>query len=225
MANFSELFDKGGPLMWPLLFCSILALAVVLERSVFFLRTWRNYRRFIAELLPLVANRRIQAALDFLRGRPDPPSVLASCHLANLEVSPRLRENVLQRVGGEQMERIERRLGVLAGLAHLCPLLGLFGTVLGMIDAFRHIQELEGQADVAALAGGIWEALVTTAFGLAIAIPAAAAYHYFDGLATRQAGRMENVIGVLNETLGMEPAMLRLRPSPTPEGDTENVAL
>lgn len=204
MANFAELFYKGGILMWPLLLCSVLTIAVVVERAVFFLRISRNYKTFISELVPLVANRRIQAALDFLRGRADPASLVASCHLSNLDVTPGLRREMLQRVGGEQVVRIEKRVGMLSGLAHISPLLGLFGTVLGMIAAFQRIQELQGQADAAALAGGIWEALLTTAFGLAVAIPAAAAYHYFDGLVNKHAGRMENIVGILNETLGLE---------------------
>jgi len=85
-------------------------------------------------------------------------------------------------------------------LAHITPLLGLFGTVLGMIAVFRRVQELQGQADVTVLAGGIWEALLTTAFGLAIAIPCAAAYHYFQSLASRHISRMTNIVAVLTET-------------------------
>jgi len=211
MANFAELFDKGGILMWPLLLCSVLTIAVIVERGVFFLRIARNYRNFISELVPLVANRRIQAALDFLRGRADPTSLVASCHLSNLDVSPGLRREMLQRVGGEQVDRIEKRVGMLSGLAHITPLLGLFGTVLGMIAAFQRVQELEGQADAAALAGGIWVALLTTAFGLAVAIPAAAAYHHFDGLVSKHTGRMENIVGILNETLGLESGTPHLR--------------
>lgn len=219
MANFAELFDKGGVLMWPLLLCSVLTVAVMVERGVFFLRISRNYRTFISELVPLVANRRIQAALDFLRGRADPTSMVASCHLSNLDVSHGMRQEMLQRVGGEQVARIEKRVGMLSGLAHISPLLGLFGTVLGMIAAFQRIQELEGQADAAALAGGIWEALLTTAFGLAIAIPAAAAYHYYDGLVNKHTGRMENIVGILNETLGMDSGTPHLQDVRAPVGE------
>ena len=208
MGSFAELIEKGGPLMWPLLACSVLTIAVILERSVFFLRIKRNFKRFAADLMALVANRRIQAAQDFLRGRPDPSSLIAWTYLGNLDVKDELREEILQRVSSEQAERLERRVGMLSGLAHISPLLGLLGTVLGMIEAFRQIQQLSGQADAAALAGGIWEALLTTAFGLAIAIPAATAYHYFESLADRRISEMTSIVSVLNETLDIEPVKL-----------------
>ena len=208
MGSFAELIEKGGVLMWPLLACSVLTIAVILERSVFFLRIKRNFKRFAADLMALVANRRIQAAQDFLRGRPDPSSLIAWTYLGNLDVKDELREEILQRVSSEQAERLERRVGMLSGLAHISPLLGLLGTVLGMIEAFRQIQQLSGQADAAALAGGIWEALLTTAFGLAIAIPAATAYHYFESLADRRISEMTSIVSVLNETLDIEPVKL-----------------
>ncbi|MFH0964009.1 MAG: MotA/TolQ/ExbB proton channel family protein [Planctomycetota bacterium] len=209
-----DLFNKGGLLMWPLLLCSILAAAAIIERSVFFLRIRQNFRRFVADLVALVANRRLQAAKDFLRNRPDPASVISGAMLANLDLSASLRQEVMQRVGDEQVTRLNARVGLLSTLAHLSPLLGLFGTVTGMIRAFRQIEALGGLADVAALAGGIWEALLTTAFGLTIGVPAAAAYHYFENLAARRASEMQSIVSILNETLGIEPGDLEVAGRP-----------
>jgi len=220
-----ELLNKGGVLMWPLLFCSVLAIAVIVERSVFFLRIARNYRRFVAELVPMVARRRFEIAQQYLRPRPDPASVVALTYLSNMDLEPKLREEVIQRAGNQQIERIESRLGVLGGVAHLSPLLGLFGTVLGMIEAFRRVEELGAQADVSALAGGIWEALLTTAFGLAIAIPAAAAHQYFEGLARSQMNRMSDIVSVLNEALGVEPVKVEFASKDLTSGETEDAAV
>jgi len=216
-----QLFRSGGGLMWPLLLCSILTIAVIMDRIIFFLRIAKNYKSFVARLLPLVANQRIQATKDYLRGRQDPASLVSAAYLANLDVSAKLRKEVVQRVGNEQVERIEKRHGILSAIAHLAPLLGLFGTVLGMIEAFRRVQELKGQADVADIAGGIWEALLTTAFGLAIAIPAAAAYHYFEALAARHRNRMSNIVSVLDEALGLETGTDEIASPGTPGGDED----
>lgn len=216
-----QLFRSGGSLMWPLLACSILTIAVIIDRIIFYLRITRNYRNFVARLVPLVANRRIQATKDYLRGRPDPASLISSAYLSNLDLSPKLRKEVVQRVGNEQVERIEKRHGILSAIAHLAPLLGLFGTVLGMIEAFRRVQELRGQADVADIAGGIWEALLTTAFGLAVAIPAAAAYHYFEALASRHRNRMSNIVSVLDEALEIETGAEELPRTDAASGDAD----
>ena len=88
----------------------------------------------------------------------------------------------MYQTGSEEVKKMEVRLPVLAAIAHLTPLLGLLGTVLGMIICFQEIYSLGGQADVTALAGGIWRALLTTAFGLIVAIPVTAIHHYFESL-------------------------------------------
>jgi len=218
-----QLFNDGGALMWPLLVCSILAIAVIIDRAIFYLRISRNYGRFVITLVPFVANRRTQAAKDYLRGRNDPSSLVAVSYLGNLDLSPNLRNQIIQRIGSEQVERVEKRLGILSTIAHLSPLLGLFGTVLGMIEAFRRVAELHGQAQVSEIAGGIWEALITTAFGLAVAIPTAAAYHYFEALATKHRNRMANITSVLDETLKIDSAGVEITETREPEGDADNV--
>ena len=93
----------------------------------------------------------------------------------------RPREEVTQTIEDAallEVPRLEKNLVVLATIAHISPLLGLFGTVVGMIKTFMQIQEMRGIIDTARLAGGIWEALITTAAGLAVAIPAFVAYNY-----------------------------------------------
>jgi biopolymer transport protein ExbB len=96
----------------------------------------------------------------------------------------------------------ECRLPVLASIAALAPLLGLFGTVLGMIEVFQKLAALGGRADVALLSGGIWVALLTTAFGLLVAIPSLLAHHYFSRLVTGRSDYMELLIARLNILTG-----------------------
>lgn len=191
--------------MWPILACSILALAIVLERAYFFLRHSNNYQDFMKQLLAFLRQRDLAQALSFCRQQRAPLAVIARTYLESHRQPPAMQEEILKLRGSEEMERVERFLRGLSTIGHLTPLLGLFGTVLGMIQAFRRLQEMGAQADVTALAGGIWEALLTTAFGLLVALPTLAAYHYFDSLAGRTANRMELVILRLKETLAAPP--------------------
>jgi biopolymer transport protein ExbB len=108
------------------------------------------------------------------------------------------RDNVGRR-GTLVLEDVERRLRVLAAIAHLAPLVGLLGTVVGMVVAFAQIQELQGAAKPADLAGGIWEALLTTVFGLVVAIPSMAAFHGFESHADKIARRMEMAVTELDD--------------------------
>ncbi|MFP3868111.1 MAG: MotA/TolQ/ExbB proton channel family protein [Desulfobacteraceae bacterium] len=187
--------------MWPILACSILALAIIFERAYFFLRYFNNYQNFMSQLLAHLQSRHPAQALNFCRQRHDPLAVMAQAYLENRQQPPELQSEILKLRGSEEMERVERFLRGLATIGYLTPLLGLFGTVTGMIQAFRELQALGAQADVTALAGGIWEALLTTAFGLLVALPTLAAYHYFDSRAGRMANHMEFVVLRLKEAL------------------------
>jgi biopolymer transport protein ExbB len=101
------------------------------------------------------------------------------------------REEV-QRVAAAELKQLSAYLRVLDSIVTLAPLLGLFGTVLGMIEAFRELEAAGGRADPALLAGGIWEALLTTAAGLGVAIPASAALHWLESVVERVRHDMED---------------------------------
>jgi biopolymer transport protein ExbB len=113
-----------------------------------------------------------------------------------------LREEVLKTTGSYALEKVESRLRVLAALTHIAPLLGLLGTVTGLVSAFHQIELRGGQVQPGDLAAGIWEALITTVFGLVIAIPCMAAYHGFEGAADRIARQMQLIISELNAFFG-----------------------
>jgi biopolymer transport protein ExbB len=109
------------------------------------------------------------------------------------------------------LEQLENHLNTLAAIARISPLLGLLGTVTGMILAFKQVEALGGQVNVEVLAGGIWEALLTTAVGLSIAIPTMAAFNYFEARVEKTRSRMQYFISLLNERLGFEPLHSHLR--------------
>lgn len=200
--NLLQLFGKGGWLMWPLLFCSVAAIAIVIERTLFLIRHRYDKDEFVDRLVAIIQTRNVNAALRFCRDQEHVLGYTGAYYLDNLEHDARVRQDVIRREGSVMLDRVEGRLRWLSAIAHLTPMIGLLGTVTGMVAAFAKIHALAGAAGPAALAGGIWMALLTTVFGLVIAIPSLAAYHWFEGRADRTARDMQYVVSVLDEWFG-----------------------
>jgi biopolymer transport protein ExbB len=178
LVSIWDFFSKGGFVMWPILFLSILMLAIVAERL------WRYTKiRLGSEDLPL----RIAAALaanrreDAVAAAAEDSGALGRMLAVASDVSLNDRETletVIIEAQQAEVREMERYLPTLASIGNLAPLLGLLGTVTGMIKAFMIIQETGGKVNAAVLAGGIWEAMLTTAFGLIVAVPTIAAHSY-----------------------------------------------
>ena len=181
-----EMIRAGGPVMYPLGVCSLLVLAILIERAIN-LRAAKFLDPGIVERVSaLVEEGRIDRAIDVCRKQP---GLFSNIVLAGLEVADRgeaVAREAVEDAGRHETARLSRYLNALGTMAAIAPLLGLLGTVLGMIDVFRIIAQ--GGGGAAALSGGISEALITTAFGLIIAIPALVAYNVFqarvDGIVT-----------------------------------------
>lgn len=203
--DLANLFAKGGFFMWPLLLCSILGLAVILDRCFFFLRIFASGDPTEKLRTMLESGGTTQACGEVCAKSIHPSAAVMRTYLSNLKRPPGLRTELVKAEGAQQMERVERRLRVLATVSHVAPLLGLLGTVTGLVIAFAQIQALGGSAKPSDLAGGIWEALLTTVFGLIIAIPCMAAYHWLEGLADRTMRRMQRSIVMLEDVLEISP--------------------
>jgi len=199
------LFQKGGFAMWPLLACSIAGTAIIVERALYFLRLRLDYKQFSQDLKGLLLKRKIKEALALCRRHPNPVPRIAEQYLRNLN-HDNLRSEILKREGSFALEKVETRLRALAAITHISPLLGLLGTVTGLVAAFHQIELLGGQVQPGDLASGIWEALITTVFGLVIAIPCMAAYHGFESAADKIARRMQFIISELDEFFGKSSA-------------------
>lgn len=185
-----ELIRLGGPIMWAILACSVLATGIFAERLLFYLRNTVPVDPFLAGLRNLIRKGLFREALercDDVRG----PAVrviqaaIVKRHLPKGEV-----REIVQEVGQMQVPRLEAHLPLLATVGTIAPLLGLLGTVTGMIKAFKEINEAMGAAPIGDLAGGIWEALITTAGGLVVAIPTFVAYNF---LVSRMNGILTDV--------------------------------
>lgn len=195
------LFQKGGFAMWPLLFCSVLAFAIIAERFYFHFTIRMNEESFKREIKKFLDSGGLKDAILFSRKFKHPLSKISECYLKNFR-SDSQRDHVLKREGSLLLELVEKNLKGLAAITHIAPLLGLLGTVTGLVSAFHRIEVLGGQVQPGDLASGIWEALVTTVFGLVIAIPAMTFFHYFENKADTIARRMQFFISELDEFFG-----------------------
>ena len=184
--------EVGGPILWVLVIISIGAFAVVLERIVFFARNEKNIGdTFKDEILSLVANKKIDEAIDLCDTKK---SCVASAVKKFLQKAPKGidvqdYEFILKEITIKETSPYESRLNLLASVISISPMLGLLGTVTGMIRAFTNISKY-GAGDAAIVADGIAEALLTTAAGLMIAIPVIVVYNYLN----RRLEKMENEI-------------------------------
>ena len=175
-----EVFNAGGPVMWPLAFCSFVALTIIIERAIN-LRASRVLDPIVVERISGLAEvGRVDRAIEACR---DSPGIYTHIVTAGLEVAMRgegekSAKEAVEDAGRHETTRLNRYLGTLGTIVGISPLLGLFGTVLGMINVFDTIAE-SGAGQAAQLSGGISQALITTAAGLSIAIPALVGYNYF----------------------------------------------
>lgn len=173
-----QYFLKGGPVMWPILLCSVAALAITINKA------WQYFR----------VRREISGPLEDMQSR-------GSRYLAPLleAVQGGLNDRQISLVGSRELKKLETGLGSLSLIAVIAPLLGLTGTVTGMIKAFQVIATMGTNVDPALLAAGIWEALITTAAGLFVGIPAHVAFHYLDKSLDEVALRMKEITLELHE--------------------------
>ncbi|SPD75493.1 MotA/TolQ/ExbB proton channel [uncultured Desulfobacterium sp.] len=176
--NMLEFLVKGGICMWPILLCSVVGLAIFLERFIRFgrmLKRGKNLEIRVTEKLKI--NNDEEALQIASRSNSPVGRVLVKA----LEVKDQDRdtiETVIVHATEEEVQDLSRYLQALATIGNVAPMLGLLGTVLGMIKAFMVIQEMGGKVNAAVLAGGIWEAMLTTAFGLAVALPIVVGHSY-----------------------------------------------
>lgn len=190
---------KGGFLMWPILLCSVFSIAIIIERLYSFHRSGIKVPDILPRVKTLLKEGKADEALKACEGTGDPLAHILSIGIRIRKRGREEQEKMISRAGTRIIREMEKHLRGLVIIGNIAPLLGLLGTVTGMIKTFIKIQESGGRADASVLAGGIWEALVTTAAGLSVAIPALVAYHYFEGKVDNIGARMKDGAGELME--------------------------
>ena len=173
-----ELLQKGGPLMWLILAASITAMGVFAERLVFFHRASIQTGDFLRGLSNLLKAKNFAEAIQECAGTPGPvPRVLHAVLLKHNAPRRELRE-IAQEAGQLEVPRLEQNLGLLGTIAYATPLIGLLGTILGLLSAFQQITAHGGYSTAAEISGGVYESLLTSAAALTVAIPAFVGHNY-----------------------------------------------
>ncbi len=201
-----EFMQKGGPIMWPILLCSIVAFAIVVERLMALRKEQIDTKSFMEQISKSLKRNKVMEALDLCDKTKGP---IASVLKAGILKHDRPRQDVREAIEDaaiHEVPRLEKNLPVLATIAHVAPLLGLLGTVTGMVAAFQVIQSKAtslNPVNPGDLAGGIWEALLTTVFGLCVAIPTFVAYNYLvsrvDGFVLEMERSATDLLNILGE--------------------------
>lgn len=191
--NLFEIFLKGGYIMWFILFSSIIGLAVVIDRFIVLRKAKINVPAFMVRIRGFIKKKDISGAISYCMQEKSPVANIVRKGLKKYKYGHDRVKDAIENAGSQEISKLEKGLPVLASVAGIAPLLGFLGTVTGMIQAFMTIQDLAGAANPSDLAGGIWEALITTAFGLIVGIPALALYNYFLSSVKKLVGEMETV--------------------------------
>ena len=173
-----DFFYEGGPMLWVLLVASAVAISVFIERVLHCHRAQINSAEFLNGVRTVLKRDNVVEALSICDATPGPVARLVKTAILNRDHGrERVRES-LEEAGLAEVPRLEEKLSLLATIAQIAPLLGLLGTVLGFIKIFGELNAAGLNANVQMLSKGVWEALICTAAGLAVAIPAHAAYNY-----------------------------------------------
>jgi len=176
------LLERGGPMMWPLFALSLLGCVFFLERALFLHKGQIRTAEFVEGIKNLARKRRILEALTVCEETPGPVAAVVKAALRHYQEDETRLRNAIQAMALVEIPTLERRLGTIAMIAKIAPLLGLLGTVLSLLHGFKRMEESgSSYSDLASFSDLITQALVATASGLAIAVLAYLAYHFLHG--------------------------------------------
>jgi biopolymer transport protein ExbB len=182
MTAFSySVFAQGGPVMWLLLLLGLTALVIFIERALFLHRGQIRSTEFLNGIKNLLQKDRLMEALTLCEETPGPVAKVVKAGLRHATDDEQGMRFALQEAALVEIPVLERRISALAAIAQIAPLFGLLGTLLGMIRTFWQFNQGGNYATPVVLAGGMWEALLTAAAGLIVAIPAHLARHFLAG--------------------------------------------
>ena len=194
----TDIFDKGGIIVWILAGYSFIALTILFERMLRFMFMGHPGKNTEQQLLESLTQGQPETTISQMKG---PESRLLQGILDAYHAGIQDLNRVAVRLGSIELQKMEKGFRTLSFLGNTAPLLGLLGTIIGMIKAFMVIEQAGGQVDAQALAGGIWEAMLTTGVGLAVAIPVLLLLHLLESSADKRAQSMRNFASILLEYL------------------------
>jgi biopolymer transport protein ExbB len=186
-----DLLYLGGWVMVPLLILSVVTVYLLVERLVTIRQAQSDPEVITDRVRDYVRNGDVQGAISYCEKKDVPITRILKQGLERLGRPISEIQDAVQAAGKHEAFALEKRTNILASIAGIAPMLGFFGTVVGMIRAFQEIQNLQGNVNPSVLAGGIWEALITTAAGLLVGILALFSYNFLIGRIRRITNDME----------------------------------
>lgn len=187
-----DLMVQGGVLMIPIILLFIISIYIIVERWMVINKSQSNTEEFLERVGDLLRAGRTNDALSYCENHDRPIARIILAGIRRLGRPIRDIEDAIDNAGKKEIFFLEKRMNLLATISGVAPLLGFTGTVTGMISAFMQIQSLQGNVNPSELAGGIWEALITTAAGLIVGIIALGFYNFFLGKINRNVFELEN---------------------------------
>jgi biopolymer transport protein ExbB len=182
MSFFSlSILARGGPLMWLLLFLAAIAIVICVERLLYLHRGQIRSTSFVNGVKNILAQGRLAEAVTVCEEAPGPVAAVVKAALLHADGDETRMRYAVQDAAVVELPALERRLGAIAAIAQVAPLVGLLGTVLGLATTFHAFQGGGQYATAQSLAGGTWQALITAGAALALAIPAHLAHHLLSG--------------------------------------------
>ncbi|MCF7869764.1 MAG: MotA/TolQ/ExbB proton channel family protein [Candidatus Omnitrophica bacterium] len=180
-----ELILGNKQLLWlmsPIILCSIFSVAIIFERIFFYLSIRTNKSMLLSQIMKLTKKGKITEAIELCQKKPFYATNILKAGLSQNQKPKKAIEEAMENASLYEVPKLEKNLNFLGTIAHVSPLLGLLGTVIGMVSCFYTIEQVTqtaGMVNPTDLAGGIWTALITTAAGLSVAIPTYIMYNYF----------------------------------------------
>lgn len=187
-----EFLSKGGVLVVPILLCSVLVLAIFFERMIRYAVNRSRGKDIEHRVARLMVDGEVDQAVSLSKESKSPMGRVLEKAISARELDREMMESVIVNATENEVRDLSSNLQTLATIGNIAPLLGLLGTIIGMIKAFMVIQQMGGKVNAAVLAGGIWEAMLTTALGLAVALPTMVAHSYLAAKVDQYEARLQN---------------------------------
>ncbi|MGL5722685.1 MAG: MotA/TolQ/ExbB proton channel family protein [Brevinema sp.] len=186
-----DFISHGGVVSWILIALYLIMCTVALERIVFFTQTYFPQKNITDLIQNPNKNMKKHVRSQVYR-------IYALKKSLNATSTPRINEKI-EREAFSLIEEMRSSLWILSNISHVAPLLGLLGTILGLISSFQIMAVMGADADISVFAGGIWEAMSTTALGLIVAIPALFLYKIFEHIVDRRCGQITRIVSLMSE--------------------------
>ncbi len=187
-----DMLSKGGILVVPILFCSVLVMAIFFERIIRYAFNRSRGKDLEQKVTSLLVSGDNAKAQEIARQSRSPIGRVLEKAIGAKDMEKDVLESVIVNATHSEVRDLSSYLQTLATIANIAPLLGLLGTIIGMIKAFMVIQQMGGRVNAAVLAGGIWEAMLTTALGLAVALPTMVAHSYLTARVDNYEARLQS---------------------------------